>query len=404
MKILSTEGLTKLIQLIKNSFISVDDAVTTDTITLADVATTGDYDDLINKPAIPVYTAGEGIDITNNVISNTQTPAVWGNITGTLSNQTDLQNALDGKANDSNVVHKTGTETITGFKTFTNKAKITSSTAGAILELESGESNTNFLLKRTGGTTCVLESGSTVGLFGTQSNHSLQVRTNYETRMTFDTSGNVTLAKAPSSTSKSNQVATTAWTISKIPTNNNQLTNGAGYITGITSSDVTTALGYTPYNSTNPNGYTSNVGTVTSVNNTQPDNNGNVSITIPDTSNLADTSLTNVTDTGYIKMAGASMPSDTYENLTLGASGSIYTAPANGWFTYSTTNTSTQNNFIYLNNETAKLTSYSMAVAGVVANGFIPAKKGDLVSLGYFNSVIAVFRFIYAQGSESEAS
>ena len=28
-----------------------------------------------------------------------------------------------------------------------------------------------------------------------------------------------------------------------------------GYITGITSSDVTTALGYTPYNATNPNGY-----------------------------------------------------------------------------------------------------------------------------------------------------
>ena len=29
----------------------------------------------------------------------------------------------------------------------------------------------------------------------------------------------------------------------------------SGYITGISSSDVTTALGYTPYNSTNPNGY-----------------------------------------------------------------------------------------------------------------------------------------------------
>ena len=38
-------------------------------------------------------------------------------------------------------------------------------------------------------------------------------------------------------------------------TNNNQLTNGAGYITGINSSAVTTALGYTPYNATNPNGY-----------------------------------------------------------------------------------------------------------------------------------------------------
>lgn len=43
-----------------------------------------------------------------------------------------------------------------------------------------------------------------------------------------------------------------------IPTNNNQLTNGAGYITGINSSAVTTALGYTPYNgSTNPNNYIS---------------------------------------------------------------------------------------------------------------------------------------------------
>lgn len=37
--------------------------------------------------------------------------------------------------------------------------------------------------------------------------------------------------------------------VSQIPTNTSQLTNGAGYITGITSSMVTAALGYTPYNS-----------------------------------------------------------------------------------------------------------------------------------------------------------
>ena len=40
----------------------------------------------------------------------------------------------------------------------------------------------------------------------------------------------------------------------------------SSYLTGITSSDVTTALGYTPYNgTTNPNGFTNNAGTVTSV-------------------------------------------------------------------------------------------------------------------------------------------
>ena len=58
---------------------------------------------------------------------------------------------------------------------------------------------------------------------------------------------------------------------------------GAGFITGINSSDVTTALGYTPYDSANPSGYTTNVGTVTSVNNTSPDSNGNVTISTGDT-------------------------------------------------------------------------------------------------------------------------
>lgn len=40
------------------------------------------------------YTAGTGIDITNGVISNTQTSAEWGNISGTISTQTDLMAEL----------------------------------------------------------------------------------------------------------------------------------------------------------------------------------------------------------------------------------------------------------------------------------------------------------------------
>jgi len=39
MKVLSTDGLTKLIQLIKGAFISVDDMVNTNSVTLATVAT-----------------------------------------------------------------------------------------------------------------------------------------------------------------------------------------------------------------------------------------------------------------------------------------------------------------------------------------------------------------------------
>ena len=51
---------------------------------------------------------------------------------------------------------------------------------------------------------------------------------------------------------------------------NGNITGTASNITGtyggtLTSSQVTTALGFTPYNATNPSGYTSNAGTVTSV-------------------------------------------------------------------------------------------------------------------------------------------
>ena len=61
------------------------------------------------QPNLTSSNAGTGISITgsgsNVVISNTQTSAEWGNITGTLSNQTDLQNALNDKQNESTAVN-----------------------------------------------------------------------------------------------------------------------------------------------------------------------------------------------------------------------------------------------------------------------------------------------------------
>lgn len=44
-----------------------------------------------------------------------------------------------------------------------------------------------------------------------------------------------------------------------IPTKTSDLQNDSGFISGLTQADVTTALGYTPYNSSNPNGYQANV-------------------------------------------------------------------------------------------------------------------------------------------------
>lgn len=50
--------------------------------------------------------------------------AIWGAITGTLSNQLDLQAALNLKANDADVVKLTGDQTITGTKSFNSSTSI----------------------------------------------------------------------------------------------------------------------------------------------------------------------------------------------------------------------------------------------------------------------------------------
>lgn len=156
-----------------------------------------------------------------------------------------------------------------------------------------------------------------------------------------------------------------------------------GYLTDITSSDVTTALGYTPYNSTNPSGYqanvietvkvngtaltptnkavditvpsavteatvsgwgfTKNVGTVTSVNNTQPDANGNVTITISDTATWGNINGTLSNQTDLQNALNAKQDAlvsgtniKTIDNISILGSGNIDTANVY-WATYGTT-------------------------------------------------------------------
>ena len=69
---------------------------------------------------------------------------------------------------------------------------------------------------------------------------------------------------------------------SAIPTSTTQLTNDSGFITGITSSMVTSALGFTPYSSANPSGYQANVLETIKVNGTaQTPSSKTVSLSIP---------------------------------------------------------------------------------------------------------------------------
>lgn len=76
---------------------------------LKDRVSKGELNGKDGKDGAIQYEAGEGIKIENNVISVTGEASgggTWGSITGTLSNQTDLKEALDNKANTSDIPTK----------------------------------------------------------------------------------------------------------------------------------------------------------------------------------------------------------------------------------------------------------------------------------------------------------
>jgi hypothetical protein len=94
----------------------------------------------------------------------------------------------------------------------------------------------------------------------------------------------------------------------------------ASYITGITSGDVTTALGFTPYNATNPAGYTTNTGTVTSIGLTAGTG---VSISGGPITTTGSITVTNTAPDQVVSLtAGTNVTvTGTYPNFTIAATG-----------------------------------------------------------------------------------
>ena len=98
-------------------------------------------------------------------------------------------------------------------------------------------------------------------------------------------------------------------------------------------------------------------------------------------------------------ISGLGMPSDKYIDLTLGASGSTYIAPANGYFYLSKVTASTNQN-IALSNTTKNFIQASQAYSsGITLNSTIMVEKNDSVNISYSaNGTTNAFRFIYAEG------
>lgn len=95
-------------------------------------------------------------------------------------------------------------------------------------------------------------------------------------------------------------------------------------------------------------------------------------------------------------------PSSKYIDLELQASGSIYTAPANGWFALRKRSSSAGQAIELRNNTTNISIRFSYSKENFLAGIYIPAKKGDRV---YYesestNTKDQKFVFVYAEGEK----
>ena len=115
---------------------------------------------------------------------------------------------------------------------------------------------------------------------------------------------------------------------------------------------------------------------------------------------LANSNASNFSQAGRSYLSGLGMPSGRYINLTLLASGSSYTAPANGYFIMYGVATAA-NAYVYFVGAGMNPRFYS-PLSGGTAAGFCPAKKGQSFRIDYGNINTSAdsssLRFIYAEG------
>jgi hypothetical protein len=269
---------------------------------LATVATSGSYNDLLNKPTIPTVNDATLTIQKNGTTVNTFTANASSNVTANITVPTDTNDLTNGAGyitgiNSTDVTNALGytpvdpsnlaTVATTGdYDDLLNKPTIPAAQVNADWNANSGVAE--ILNKPTLGTMAAEDAADYTPTSGLASVATSGDYDDLLNKPTIPTVNDATLTIQKNGTNVATFTANASSAVTaniSVPTDTNDLTNGAGYITGITSSDVITALGYTPYSDANPNGYTSNVGTVTSVNNTSPDGSGNVSLTIPTVNN-----------------------------------------------------------------------------------------------------------------------
>ena len=116
---------------------------------------------------------------------------------------------------------------------------------------------------------------------------------------------------------------------------------------------------------------------------------------------VVNSNASNFSQAGRSYLSGLGMPSSRYIDLTLGASGSTYTAPANGYFVVTATSTSASRAFVVLEKSHGICNGDHSYSAETGLRCFVPCQKGKSTSLIYGGATITSLWFVYAEGENS---
>lgn len=139
------------------------------------------------------------------------------------------------------------------------------------------------------------------------------------------------------------------------------------------------------------------LGDITTLRQNVTTNTENITTNSTDITNLKN--ATNFTTTGKAAITNMGMPSNEFENLTLGTDGSTYTAPADGYL-YLSKNSTASGQRIKLTRATQmSVSSWSSGTQNLEV--VLPVSKGDVITIYYTaGGTTNFFRFIYANGSK----
>lgn len=151
--------------------------------------------------------------------------------------------------------------------------------------------------------------------------------------------------------------------------------------------------------------YTLPVATTTQLGGVKPDgttivitNDGVLSSTGGDTSNLANVDLSNISAVGKNALSGSSLPSSSYINIALSGGETNYTPPANGYLIFTNTSSAGGQRVLITNVATDfSFSSYS-TTSGQNIKAFLPVLKGVEHRFVYSAPTVVFCRFYYAEG------